>query len=206
MCEDEAVGEEKVKTLVCLGILIKETEWLTGCFSKSEETERMLAWICRFIGNCRTPKCKRSSEQCVDELKFAVNFVFSLTEEELFYCVEEKQLVSSKTKLLLCQDSFSFKCPVILPSEHTVMKRLIWDKHVRHCYAGAQLLLSLLREHYWILGGRQTIKSVISKCAGCCHFEGRRSDPAMAPLPTDRVGEASVFEMCMKYVGLTLWG
>jgi len=38
--------------------------------------KRVLAWKCRFIGNCLTPKSIRSGELCVDELKFAENLVF----------------------------------------------------------------------------------------------------------------------------------
>jgi hypothetical protein len=121
----------------------------------------------RFIGNCRTPKCKRSGELCVDELNFAETLVLRLMQEESFDGIEDKRLVSllpfednglirMETKLILRQDSCNFRCPIVLPSEHTVVKRLIWDKHVRHCHAGVQLLLSLLREHYWILGGRRS--------------------------------------------------
>jgi hypothetical protein len=117
----------------------------------------------RFIGNCRTPKCKRNRQLCV-ELNFAENLVFRLVQEESFDGIEDKHLVTlhpfednglirMKTKLILRQDSFNFSCPIVLPSEHTVVKRVIWDKHVRHCHAGVQLLLCLLREHYWILEG-----------------------------------------------------
>ena len=65
-----------------------------------------------------------------------------------------------------------------------------------HCHAGMQLLMSLLREHYWILGGQRAIRSVISKCVRCHRFAGHRIDSAVAPLPEDRVKEASVFEIC----------
>jgi hypothetical protein len=41
---------------------------------------------------------------------------------------------------------FTFRCPVYLPSEHTVAKNFIWDKHERHCHADVQLLLRLVRE------------------------------------------------------------
>jgi len=62
-------------------------------------------------------------------------------------------LIRMKTKLVLQQDTFDFQRPVILTSKHTVVQRLIWDRHVTHYHAGVQLLMSLLREHYWILGG-----------------------------------------------------
>jgi len=78
------------------------------------------------------------------------------------------------------------------------VKRLIWDTHVRHCSAGVQLLLRLVREYCRILERRGTFKSAISKCVRCRCFEGRKPDPAVAPLLT----EASVFKIC----SLTLCG
>ena len=65
-----------------------------------------------------------------------------------------------------------------------------------HCHAGVQLLKSLLQDHHWILGGGRAIRSVISKCVRCCRFAGCRMDSAVAPLPEDRVKDASVFEIC----------
>jgi len=67
---------------------------------------------------------------------------------------------------------------------------------VRHCHAGVQLLLRLVREFCRILERRRTFKSAISKCGRCRCFEGRKPDPALAPLPTDRLTEASVFKIC----------
>jgi hypothetical protein len=74
--EEEAVAEEKKKTQQCLNVLSKETEWLTRRFSKFEKMVRMLAWMWRFINNCKTPKCKRHGELSVDELNFAEYLVF----------------------------------------------------------------------------------------------------------------------------------
>jgi hypothetical protein len=123
--------------------------------------------------------------------------ILRLAQEESFNGTGDKRLVSlnpyvdnglirMKTKLVLRQDTFDFRCPVILTAEHTVVKRLIWDRHMTHCHAGVQLLMSLLREHYWILGRRRAIGSVISKCVKCHRFAGRRLDSAVAPLPEDR--------------------
>jgi hypothetical protein len=87
-------------------------------------------------------------------------------------------------------------------SEHTVVKRLIWDKHVRHCHAGVQLLLYLVRQYSRILERPRIFKSAISKCVRCRCFEGRKSDPVVFPSPADRLIEVSVFKI---YVP-NLWG
>ena len=92
--------------------------------------------MCRFINNCKTPKYKRNGELRVDELNFAENLVFRLVQEESFDGIGDKRLVSlnlyvdnglirMKTKLVLWQDTFDFRCPIILTSEPTVVQRLI---------------------------------------------------------------------------------
>ena len=117
-----------------------------------------------FINNCKTPKCKRNGELGVDELNFAKYLVFRLVQEESFDGTGDKRLASlnpyvdnglirMRTKLVLQQDNFEFRCPAILTSEHTVVKRLIWDRHMTHFHACVQLLMSILQEHFWILGG-----------------------------------------------------
>jgi hypothetical protein len=54
----------------------------------------MLAWMWRFINNCKTPKCKRYGELGVDELNFAEYLVFRLVQEESFDGIGDKRLVS----------------------------------------------------------------------------------------------------------------
>jgi hypothetical protein len=134
--KEEAVAEEKKKTQLCLNVLSQEIECLTSRFSKFEKMVRMLAWMWHFINNCKTPKCKRNGELGAHELNFAEYLVFRLVQEESFDGTGAKRLASlnpyvddglirTRTKLVLQKDTFEFRCPVILTSEHTVVKRLI---------------------------------------------------------------------------------
>lgn len=59
-----------------------------------------------------------------------------------------------------------------------------------------------LRENFWILKTRQTIRRVINKCVRCRRFNSRKTEVIPAPLPEDRVREATVFEI----VGIDLTG
>jgi hypothetical protein len=123
--EEKAVTAEKKITQLCLNVLSKETEWLTIRFSKFEKMVRMVGWMCRFINNCKTSKGKRLGELGVDELNSAKYMVLRLVQEETFDGLRNKRLVSlnpyvdsglirMKTKLVLRQDTFDFRCPVIL--------------------------------------------------------------------------------------------
>ncbi|GFT44324.1 integrase catalytic domain-containing protein [Trichonephila clavipes] len=63
-----------------------------------------------------------------------------------------------------------FRLPIILPSNHPVVKALIIYKHVQLGHAGVQMLMYNLRESYWIPKGRKTIKEVIKTCIICKRF------------------------------------
>jgi len=112
--------QKRRRKQLCLNVLSQETEWLTRRFSKFFlKMVRMLAWIWRFINNCKTPKCKRNGELGIDELNFAEYLVFRLVQEESFDGTEDKRLASlnryvdnglirMRTKLVLRQDIFGF--------------------------------------------------------------------------------------------------
>ncbi|XP_035224793.1 uncharacterized protein LOC118197395 [Stegodyphus dumicola] len=68
--------------------------------------------------------------------------------------------------------------------------------------AGVQFLISALREQYWILKARKTVKKVIRSCVVCQRFDTSSSKTPSAPLPEDQVREAAVFEI----VGVDLTG
>ncbi|KAF2886476.1 hypothetical protein ILUMI_19698 [Ignelater luminosus] len=60
---------------------------------------------------------------------------------------------------------------------------------------GTQSLPCLLREEYWILRGRRTIKSVLRKCVLCRRFDTKPFVVEPPPLPVDRVHDAVAFEI-----------
>ncbi|GFW34114.1 uncharacterized protein TNCV_287961 [Trichonephila clavipes] len=72
-----------------------------------------------------------------------------------------------------------FRLPIILPSNYPVVKALIIYKHVQLGHVGVQMLMYILRESYWILKGRKTIKEVIKTCIICKRFNAK---PISGPL------------------------
>ncbi|GFT92323.1 integrase catalytic domain-containing protein [Trichonephila clavipes] len=96
----------------------------------------------------------------------------------------------------------NFRLPIILPSNHPVVKALIIYKHVQLGHAGVQILMYTLRESYWILKGRKTIKEVIKTCIIYKRFNAKPISVSKGLLPHDRVRDAAVFEI----IGLDLAG
>ncbi|GBN69470.1 hypothetical protein AVEN_239191-1 [Araneus ventricosus] len=57
------------------------------------------------------------------------------------------------------------------------------------------MLLNILREHYWILNARKTVRSVLSKCVICLRHAKRNVTTPSASLPENRIKDVAVFEI-----------
>lgn len=74
------------------------------------------------------------------------------------------------------------------------MTTLIIDKaHQRSLRGSTQVTLSLLRETFWIIGGRTPIRSYILRCGRCARYRGIRAKQLMDQLPRARVIPARPF-------------
>ncbi|GFT14168.1 integrase catalytic domain-containing protein [Trichonephila clavipes] len=56
--------------------------------------------------------------------------------------------------------------------------------------------MSNLRESYWIIKSRKTIRQVVRSCIACKRFSARSLETVSIPLPEDRVRDAAIFEVC----------
>lgn len=88
---------------------------------------------------------------------------------------------------------FSQKHPLILPAKETLTERLIDFYHKINLHTGASLLDALLRQKYWILGGRSLIRGRVRRCNNCFRLNPTNLTPIMADLPAVRVQEARAF-------------
>ncbi|GBM78279.1 hypothetical protein AVEN_46982-1, partial [Araneus ventricosus] len=108
----------------------------------------------------------------------------------------------AKTNISNRDDTNDFKFPIILPSDHTVVKLLIMNAHNDLLHAGTSMLMSHLREKYWIIKARKTIRNCIRKCVKCQRFKAKKCEVTPGILPKDRVRDAATFEI----VGVDLAG
>ncbi|GFX56927.1 integrase catalytic domain-containing protein [Trichonephila clavipes] len=60
------------------------------------------------------------------------------------------------------------------------------EKHIELEHAGTQTLMSNLRESYWIIKSRKTIRQVVRSCITCKRFSARPLETVSIPLPEDR--------------------
>ncbi|GBN05596.1 hypothetical protein AVEN_273760-1, partial [Araneus ventricosus] len=74
-------------------------------------------------------------------------------------------------------------------------KRLIEYFHRKHCHLGTQILISSLREKFWILRGRRPVRNVIRICVRCKRYNARSVNSGSVPLPVDRIRDTNVFDV-----------
>lgn len=77
--------------------------------------------------------------------------------------------------------AYDIKHPIILPSSDPIITILVRTTHEQHLHAGPTLLLSILRQKYWILRCKNA-------CNVPCHRQKQTAiQPMMADLPVSRV-------------------
>ncbi|GBO26557.1 hypothetical protein AVEN_205168-1 [Araneus ventricosus] len=115
---------------------------------------------------------------------------------------DENNIMRVKTRITECIDTPHFLSPILLPNNCIFTQRLVEHFHIENYHAGTQLLLSILREKYWILGGRRTVRKIRNACVRCRRFKSKSPTADPVSLPADRVKDAAVFEV----VGVDLAG
>ena len=79
------------------------------------------------------------------------------------------------------------KHPVIIPKFHHIAELIVKEYHESHGHTGREHVLSLIRQRYWIVSGRQTVRRVISKCFTCKRSNAQPVTQRMADLPSCRL-------------------
>ena len=76
---------------------------------------------------------------------------------------------------------------VILPRQHHVVELIIRHYHEVSGHSGQEYVLSLIRQRYWIIKARTTLRRLLSACFSCRRRQAPIQEQKMAHLPEDRV-------------------
>ncbi|GBM54905.1 Retrovirus-related Pol polyprotein from transposon TNT 1-94 [Araneus ventricosus] len=201
--DEDLVSSEKRKTIVNnLTKSYENVDWYYKYVSSVRKIVRMLAWIFRFYNKLRKSASDSSKTLSVSELEKAEISLMLLIQKESFKDVNDDKikklipiidyndLIRSKTNFSNRDNTNDFKFPIILPSDHTVVKSLIMNDHNNLLHAGTFMLMSHLREKYWIIKTRRTIRNCIRKCINYQRFKVKKCE-----VPKDRVRDATAFEI-----------
>ena len=79
------------------------------------------------------------------------------------------------------------KHPAILPRNHHIVGLIVRHYHLTSAHSGLEHMLSLIREKFWIVGGRAAVKKALRECFDCRRRQAPTGEQKMADLPEDRV-------------------
>lgn len=188
----------------------------TGCistlidlanFSNVGRLLRVTGWVLRFINRLRQRCFQPETELSASELKISENMWLRCVQKELkadpkFEQVKKSLGVFDSNGLLRCGGRlkhadipFDTKHPILLPQKHTLTELLVRKAHVEVFHNGVKETLTQLRSKFWVIKGRQSVKSIVSRCVVCRKLEGLAYGvPEMAPLPECRVKGGTSFD------------
>jgi len=83
--------------------------------------------------------------------------------------------------------------PLILPKGHHITTLIIEDIHKKSLHASGQLLLSLIRQKFWIPDARNILKKTTQKCLTCFRLMATTGTQLMGQLPEVRVKPSKPF-------------
>ncbi|XP_028413524.1 uncharacterized protein LOC114536361 [Dendronephthya gigantea] len=108
--------------------------------------------------------------------------------------LDVEKIIRCKGRLEYSTISTEAKEPILLPSRHHFTKLIIEEEHKRVHHNGIKSTLNGVRESYWILRGRETVKRVLKGCVICKKIEGKAFQTPREPsLPSCRVSDEPPF-------------
>ncbi|XP_033224244.1 uncharacterized protein LOC117177549 [Belonocnema kinseyi] len=97
------------------------------------------------------------------------------------------QLLCVRGRLKHSLLTYDEKHPLILPPESILTTLIIHDCYLRCLHGGVQRTLGTLRQSYWILRGRNLVRSLIHRCIPCVRNRGNTQQQLMSDLSSIRI-------------------
>nr|XP_042912917.1 uncharacterized protein LOC110282134 [Parasteatoda tepidariorum] len=179
----------------------------------------------KFIENCRNPLYREIGPLKICEIQRVETTLLRLVQQVEFYSevkdLSSKGMVNPKSKiknlspfldtegvlrvggrLVHSNLSFDKKHQIILPNNHRLTNLILEMTHKRQLHVGPQTLLSIVRQKYWPLNGRNMCRKLVHNCVDCFKANPVTCSQIMGQLPTERVSQSFPFN----YVGLDFCG
>ncbi|XP_066260797.1 uncharacterized protein [Euwallacea similis] len=208
--------------------LVSVGDCLFERYSDFNRLIRITACVLRFILNCRSRSLKRdvvSGSLSSLELNDATKTLVRIAQRDSFPDEYDRLTggiaLSPKSKLLSLSPfvdregvmrvggrlrnspyHFDKKHPMLLSPKHRLSRMLCEYEHKRLMRAGPQLLLSSIREKFWIVASRNLIRATVRNCIACSRFNPQCLAPIMGDLPQERLTVGRVFSVVgVDYMG-----
>ncbi|GBN00482.1 hypothetical protein AVEN_238335-1 [Araneus ventricosus] len=141
-----------------------------------------------------------------EEFSMHVKYFFRSVQAEYFATEEgtkslikvykcDECILRLKSRLTNEDEARDFIYPLSLPSKHPILKLLIEQVHFINNHAGTLTLLAILRERFWILRGKRTLRNIGKEYLICKQLKVKSSEVPFPPLPKDRTKISAVFQV-----------
>lgn len=192
-------------------------------FSSLPKIQRTLAYVLRFIKNCRSPNSKNSEPFNSFDMEHSLHSFIRMIQAQ---CFDREISLLKSNKLLpkmfrklnpflddegtlrvggrIANSSLNFeqKHPILLPGNHRLTLLIIEHVHKSHSHPGPQTLQYILAQKYWIFSFKRIIKGVTSRCRQCFLSNPKSPQPIMGNLPAARISQVKPFS----HVGIDFGG
>ena len=105
--------------------------------------------------------------------------------------LDEDDLLRIRGRIHEVNLPFDNRHPVLLPAKHPLVEKIILVYHQDLHHAGTDFLLARIRQHFWILNGRERVKKARQECRSCKKEKARPATQIMADLPAVRLDYGS---------------
>ncbi|XP_068757821.1 uncharacterized protein [Montipora capricornis] len=107
---------------------------------------------------------------------------------------DEEGILRCRGRIGMSSLPYDTRFPILLPRSQYFTKLVILKCHDQVMHNGVAETLVQVRSRYWIVKGRQTVKSIINKCVLCKKLEGRPyGTPPTSQLPGFRLSDEFAF-------------
>ncbi|XP_025997375.2 uncharacterized protein LOC113005723 [Solenopsis invicta] len=128
-------------------------------------------------------KCLRNQQQVLKNSKLLSLSPF----------LDEQEILRVGGRLQNAKLPYSAKHQMVLPSKHSFTKLLVEYEHSRLLHVGSQTTLAAIRQKFWPLDGRNTVRHIIRRCIKCFCTAPVATQPIMGNLPLHRVQVTRAF-------------
>ncbi|XP_018309050.1 uncharacterized protein, partial [Mycetomoellerius zeteki] len=101
--------------------------------------------------------------------------------------LDEDHLLRVGGRLRNAQLSSDIKHPILLPHHSKLTEIIIEHEHLRSLHIGADATLAAVRQKYWPIRARGTVRRLLRGCIKCFRSKPRFSEQLMGDLPMQRV-------------------
>ncbi|UYV84344.1 hypothetical protein LAZ67_X001901, partial [Cordylochernes scorpioides] len=201
---------------------LSETPFLVAIGEMSStfnEYIRKVAWILRFCHNCRYSAERYQSHLTTAELRNAHRRILQAIQFQHFReeirslatlgSVKRTSKIYGSTPFLDDQGilrvggrlkwapsmTYEQKHPALLPSTGKVAQMIVQAVHMRTLHGSLHLMLSTLRQKYWMLRAKDQVKRCIRECVTCCRYNRVTQGQLMSDLPKERLTPGKPFSI-----------